>query len=694
MPHAHHHAGMGHHAPVRREVIPADELPLPVPEIPSFASSTPALVARAPNPDSTSTCNDGDNCEKSTSEMTTTVLPVVLGACVPICCAIVVLFLLHRRHVKRLVREDADDKHRSLDFGLDEVEPKGKKQKLHPPMPQTAEHNHTKGLSLDIGQPYLMPPGIHGSTDSLHSLSRSMTGEDDKYRPATIFSQDTGSVRSFPRAPRDDASSLAGSTTRFGHAEEPNSGLLRNAQRMSRSSPPLYNTPDEANGHANSPQDRLAPFPGFSATPTDRGELMTAGGPMANDQSRDTRPQEPQSNHTGFQFELDDTHNSNPHQDQLNFPLPESAPSRESEHAQSSVQLPRISLPSSDATSDYEDERKSDPSIPAVNVNGPYASQHDAIPSHPPLPDLPEEPQNLDLAYDNRRDTRRLTLGLRPLPPEDPSDNPEQRANRIRSFYKEYFDESKTGRETTYYEDFGPEFYEDGGFVYDPVTGEYYDAALAPFAEPMGRRAMTPPPRAPPRFQGGGRHMATSSAGFNGFAPGPRAFSSASGRLPGARGPRKPMPPPAPLQTLPTPHMLKDDSIMTALDFAPGKNFRDQRAGRPETPIGEVRPYSPAVRAHTPLASPFDELSVIPSAHALRKSGTYTNLDFAPPPRFKNNDAGSDAGSIRSNRTGISNTHMNNIRMGNYRVSRLPSDMVGTKQDLMSTLRPNWDMRN
>lgn len=71
---------MGHHAPVRREVIPADELPLPVPEIPSFASSTPALVARAPNPDSTSTCNDGDNCEKSTSEMTTTVLPVVLGA--------------------------------------------------------------------------------------------------------------------------------------------------------------------------------------------------------------------------------------------------------------------------------------------------------------------------------------------------------------------------------------------------------------------------------------------------------------------------------------------------------------------------------------------------------------------------------------------------------------------------------------
>jgi hypothetical protein len=83
---------------------------------------------------------------------------------------------------------------------------------------------------------------------------------------------------------------------------------------------------------------------------------------------------------------------------------------------------------------------------------------------------------------------------------------------------------------------------------------------------------------------------------------------------------------------------------------------------------------------------------LIPS-HALRKSGTYTGLDFAPPPRFKNSDGGSDAGSIRSNRTGISNTHANNIRNGNYRVSRLPADTVGTKDDLISSLRPDWDMK-
>jgi hypothetical protein len=37
-------------------------------------------------------------------------------------------------------------------------------------------------------------------------------------------------------------------------------------------------------------------------------------------------------------------------------------------------------------------------------------------------------------------------------------------------------------------------------------------------AEPMTRRAMTPPPRAPPRFQGAARHMATNSAGYNGMS--------------------------------------------------------------------------------------------------------------------------------------------------------------------------------
>ncbi|CAG8043561.1 unnamed protein product [Penicillium olsonii] len=664
---------------IRRDVVPAHRLPFLVPSSTPLANM-PALAARAPEASQSTT-----NGDKPTSNMTTTVLPVVLGAGLPILCAIIVLIVLHRRHVKKLLREDAMDKHKSLDFGMDTVGPatrrKGGPQGGMPPM---SEPNHTKGLSLDVS-PYLMPPGLVGSRDSLHSMSI----DDDKYRPATAG----GSIRSFPRGHRDDASSFAGS--RFG-GEEPNSGLLKNAQRMSRSSPPLYSSPTES--HARSPlSPRNDSLPDHGLTPpapVAQQPGMAIGSPSAE---RSFSPQSlPRVDDTPLHFGLDEPHQA-PHEERLNFPLPE--PSHSPEH-EGSGQLPRISLPASDVTtSDYGD-RKSDHILPAAHAHVPEGHAHDK-------PELPEEPQNLEPVYDGRRNTKRMTLGVRPLPPEDPSDNPEQRANRIRSFYKEYFDDSKN--EATYYEDFGPEFYEDGGpggsgFVYDPVTGEYYDAGAppvpAPYAEPYTRRAMTPPPRAPPRFQGAARHQATNSAGFGGMpsprafssASGPRAFSSASNRMPGPG--RKPMPPPSPLQVLPTPHMLTDDSLMTAMDFAPAHGFKERRDGRAETPTGGMRPYSPAVRAHTPLASAFDELAVMPSPHALRKSGTYTNLDFVPPPRFRNEGGGSDAGSIRSGRSGMSAAHQNNIRMGNYRVSRLPPSAVGTRDDMMVSLKPSWDMVN
>lgn len=507
---------------------------------------------------------------------------LTIDSSVPIICAIVVLIFLHRRHTKRLLREDAMDKHKSLDFGMDHVPRTGKSGKKLPNglSPQMMEPAHSKGMSLDIA-PYLMPPGLHGSRDSLSSVSRSI--DDDKYRPANLVGHDNASIRSYPRT-RDDASSIAGS--RLGPSEEPNSSLLRNAQRMSRSDPPIHHSPPPEPKFQ--PNQNQAPLGGVAPAP----EL---------DFHFDTPPT--------LNFETEPSPQENALHDRPNFPLPE-APAEAHVANTPSTQLPRISLPASDVTSsDYgDDHRKSQFIIPEVNIHGaeePVPEVPLEMPEPSKFPEHPEEPRNLDSGYVNPRDTRRLTLGVRPLPPEDPADNPEQRANRIRSFYKEYFDESK--RETTYYEDYGPEYYEDG-YGYDP----YYDAVPPmPYAEPVGRRAMTPPPRAPPRFQGAARHMATGSAGANSFGTGPRAFSSASGQFP--RGPRKPMPPPMPLNVLQSPHLLKDDAIFMAADFAPGSSFRDQRDGRPGTPSGTTRPYSPSIRAHTPLVSTFDELAAIPS---------------------------------------------------------------------------------
>lgn len=213
--------------------------------------------------------------------------------------------------------------------------------------------------------------------------------------------------------------------------------------------------------------------------------------------------------------------------------------------------------------------------------------------------------------------SKRLSI-LRPLPPDDPSDNPEQRANRIRSFYKEYFSENEAktfqaGAE--YYEDYGSEYLGDAA-VFDPVSGQFI-VAQAPYAEPVMRRAMTPPPRGPPRFRGaaGGHMPSNSNPGSPMGPPRGRAFSSAStSRVgPGARAPPKRLPPPKALRTLPTPHALKEDAFVLPIDFAPPTTYKDRVAGRPESPFSQSRPFSPAVPIASPLISAFNEMPAMPS---------------------------------------------------------------------------------
>jgi hypothetical protein len=80
-------------------------------------------------------------------------------------------------------------------------------------------------------------------------------------------------------------------------------------------------------------------------------------------------------------------------------------------------------------------------------------------------------------------------------------------------------------------------------------------------------------------------------------------------------------------------------------------------------------------------------------SHTLRKSSTFTGLDFAPPRKFADPDSRSDAGSIRSNKSGLSAAQANAIRSGAGRVSRLPEDQVFAQAALGSTLKPQWGMR-
>ncbi|EED23652.1 conserved hypothetical protein [Talaromyces stipitatus ATCC 10500] len=691
MPHRHgiHHV----HRRNAENLIKLESLPLkPAPTI----SEPPSVVRRASS--ETSTCS-GASCEKSSSSGLVNTLPVVLGVVIPVVAAIIVLLILHRRHVRKLRQEDANDKHKSLDFGMEVVRAGGG----NPKQPEMGEKPHKHGMSLDIiGSPYLLPPGLHNSKESLRSLTKVISVEDDKYRVAA--QSDTASLRSHRTMGNDDASSFGGSTRHGPIPDDMNQGLLQNASRMSRSPPVDASSPlsvsqtiheepfDHSNAMRNQSQNHQAvdshmppedlPKNHSSPAPSGPGDEMFFGSfPQPNPNPLAMHPSNnpnevshPHSSLSGFDFGTDNTRPADDHH--------EVSAAQEKPAESHNTGLPRLSLPMSE-TSDYGDEPKVT-LPPSLNVpQAPEAEDH----SHE-SEDAPHPPNNRVTQsftkFDEGFDPHRLTVGIRPLPPEDPSDNAEQRANRIRSFYKEYFDDSKGGNNEEYYEDFGPEFYDDPG-VFDPYSSEYFTGPSKPFAQPVGRRAMTPPPR----FQGPPRNVMHPAIGSR--AAGPRAFSSASGRLPVPRATPKRAPPPEPLHVLPSPHLIKDDMSILPIDYAPPSTFKDRTEGRPESPRGGLRPYTSMSRAHTPLVSSFDDLAAIPSPHALRKSGIYTTLDFAPPARFKN-DIGSDAGSIRSNRTGISAIHDHNIRAGAYRVSRLPTDVVGTKDDLFASLRPNMDL--
>lgn len=228
-------------------------------------------------------------------------------------------------------------------------------------------------------------------------------------------------------------------------------------------------------------------------------------------------------------------------------------------------------------------------------------------------------------------DPRRLSMTFRPLPPDavlGDSEDPEIRANRIRSFYKEYFDESKPAPKGQYYEDYDQQYLGNEAGSYDPNGNPH----VRPYAEPIARRAMTPPPNGTPRFQGQGQPRgrqgsmgAMSSSGMSQggmrgppqmyppgpYPQGPKAYSSASGRS-GAS--KRPLPPPAALSTLPTPSKLRDNDLsFDPIDFAPPTSYRDRVAGRSASPLGERRPYSPSVPGFVPTASAFEELAPMPS---------------------------------------------------------------------------------
>lgn len=646
----------------------------------SDGSSSTTSAACGPN-DTTGSCQRGGSGGSNT-------MPIVVGTVVPLAIAIIVMIFLHRRHVMKLRREDAEDKHGSLDFGMGEgrrpipasKSRRWKKQPPPPPPEMTMADakmalRHDRGLSVDLGNnPYLLPPGLQHSRESLHSMSRSQNLGDDKYQ-RTDFIPDDGSIRSPTiRRKGDDSSSFSGST-RFRNDAESSRSLIHNAP-LPVQPPKSYSPLPVDRSAAPSPANLLAPAAGdtresmisnngntaaFRASNNYLGSFIR-GGHQKKAEKELPKPRVSQVRVT--EAEVVPT----PEKEHafVASPLPAIVMDEEPlEHARLSdyarenrpprppiaqepgqrparttsmpldqePQIPQLSMPDFDSqgttpkdsrqTSEYGQDRQEQSRAtpgyeqqqqvlrePSYNQGqGQHREQHRQDSTTLPMDysqydqDDYYDPEDTYSVYDGydeyyAQDQRKSMIGMRPLPPDDPSENPEQRANRIRSFYKEYFDETSKpgGGNVAQYYDGSENYYDD---YYDPRE-EYY------------------PPRGMSAAGGRNRAMSNGSYMSYGYSPGARAYSSASGRYnhpPRRPPPKKRQAPPKALQVLPTPSKLKDDTFLLdmAVDFAPPDRARMQRSGTPDSRRGGQRPYSPSVRAFTPLQSSYDDLAVLPS---------------------------------------------------------------------------------
>ncbi|KAI1328621.1 hypothetical protein F5Y16DRAFT_152694 [Xylariaceae sp. FL0255] len=682
---------------------------------------------------------------------------IALSIVIPLLVIAVGIFYVARRGRQRRAREDAEatNKYKSMDFGLEEG---GTKRKSGFPLGKEKNPNHKVQLSMDmnLSSPYLLPPTVHGSRESMNSLTKSLNIE-DPYRPVMAHvGSDVGSMRSFRRSQADRTSSIytSNKTPRISVSDPPNQHHQRDNVVSPIQTPPSAVKPHEA---PNMDAPTVPAKSGFRFTDDSPGieqvPKIQEPEPVATAISRQPITREPHPVSAGiisvpepqaaeFVNERESMlpAESETHRTPDGLGIMDHRASRTSSRnsrasgpngmhsasrvssmnsrasgMQGAVRPPRTdSMPvihDSNAMDDYSSYADH------FHVDEPnFDNYQDADELHIPMHREEEAPHSAGLGVPGQ-DTRRLSVGFRPLPPDEmlESEDPEFRANRIRSFYKEYFEEDGSNRPpmpgpADYHEDYDAGYLGEAAY-FDPDS----NAFVMPYAQPVTRRAMTPPPsnrrpmpghrqRGPPGPRGppggmrgppGERPRAGSTMSASRFGPmSPRPGSSASNTRFGGK-PKTPLPPPSTLSTLPTPSKLKDDSfaLMGSIDFAPPPTFRDQAAGRSQSPLGERKPYQLHTPIHSPLVSAFDETASLPSPHLLRKSGTFTGLDFAPPRRFKDPETMSDSGSVRSMQSGISNAGLSAIRAGAGRVSRLPGDMVFTQAAMGDTLKPQWGMR-
>ncbi|KAK9376311.1 uncharacterized protein V1513DRAFT_439963 [Lipomyces chichibuensis] len=671
-----------------------------------------------------SSCSSNSNssfCEKPVGSPT---LPIALGVAIPLTFAIIVLFVLHRRHVRRLKKEDLvaaqiDLNHDDFDMTPPRSVPRSGREKIYGNDYLLPIGNDLSQSRVSLNSPYDVIPQevsrLHGNRSytalprapESAKLRRNTTyyQQDSPFDFRNQFKSDNASAKSPSRL-----STMTSSTLDVNAARNlPKLSMVEESFEMQEMSKPQSALVDTPSSDASASSDPIvkAVYNGFHELPQD---ASSASDPSSSPPGLSLSP--PESIHSlspsPFPTRSDSVKRlSQRYPRRLSTAPP--VPSRESK------------LPPEDRVSYYVDPSSSESGTDNESDSGSVENYQETLqPSTLQSPANSDELMNTTVPHAfnfappqdsiSQENTLRRQRSL-----SSPADAAE-RASRLRSFYKDYFDKPMpNGHEPAL-----PVLTQDDSAVaYDSA-----ESVPAPRVAPSPNIASSQAAAAGRTLRPGPapRHPIGLYDHFEGEVP--RSLSSQSGRpfeeeVQYGREPRpyfaynsgyytpqyqpqyhpympqtqpmpqraqpKRLPPLEPLSPLPTPHQLREERILGSPTlFAPP---RRPRAGTAGSSVGSSggSPTTPQ-QQWTEM-----QLRTLPTPYMLRNSASYSGLEFLPPKKYSPS-GGTIPGSHVDNvyQYGYNNQHIVDNRL----TQQLPRELVPVGRDGVDyNLRPQWSMR-
>ncbi|KAK9467885.1 hypothetical protein V1512DRAFT_260294 [Lipomyces arxii] len=577
-----------------------------------------------------------ENCAKPSSNNT---LPIALGVAIPLAIALVVLFFLHRRHVRRLKREDALQA--SIDINQDDFD-------MSPLRPaRNGSRKAEKPYSLFSQTDYLVP-----MSDRYQNAGGRLLDGPYNVVPREVSRLAVHANGSYPALPRQPPTAQR----KLHQPDSHYSKYDNNTYTPSRVSTLTSASVEEA-------VNRMHPVLPLGR-PAESYEMSNIAKPELALRSDSSDPIVDAVYHGFQQVSLHDPESdlsSSPPGKSMSFPSSnyESASSSRTPSPAlpvRTISLTKLSRPLSTA-----------PQIPRHTTPQYDSSDEEVIDMDVPVTDRLVTPEPDSLIPPSNDLSREKSLSSQA--------DAEARAIKIRSFYNEYFDKNNrlVRQKSTVAHDDSAITYDSTGRVRPPrpLPSPDKTQVVAPALKPLKRFQPGPVYVGMPRSQSSmsGRPLEDTQL----YRQTERATIvrplriDTRGQQPASGTTPIKLPPLEPLSPLPVPHQIGQDEFLSSpTSFAPPRRHNGFTIGSSGN--------SPTV-SQQHFSSPMRDL---PTPYQLRNSASYTTLDFLPSKKY-------------SPGPGLSN----DVDENDKRASHLPQALVPVGKDgLQSNLRPQWGMRD